>query len=144
MQSPSNLLRFNQHDAKWRRSYLKEFPKESCPTQREIIKEGIVNYISIDSSTFDTKRKWEKCRLVLVKSTDASLLEFYTPLKSFKPKCGLFCFLIDEARATKPLESMPDREFTFVLKVDIVQFFHWCPSNRALSPLVVQSDGVHH
>ena len=37
-------------------------------------------------------------------------------LQSFKPKSGVFCFLIHEARETTALE-MPDHENTFVLKV---------------------------
>ena len=36
--------------------------------------------------------------------------------QSFKPKSGVFCFLIHEARETTALE-MPDHENTFVLKV---------------------------
>lgn len=88
-------------------------------TTRQVIKEGIVNYISIDNTAFDGKHKWEKCRLVLVKTTGDSMLEFYSPIKSFKPKCGIFCFLINEARETMPLE-MPDREYTFVLKVRFI------------------------
>lgn len=124
-----------------RRSFLQNFghtlsraassssPSSYIDPSREIIKEGVVNYISSDSSTFDSsQQKWEKCRLVLVKSStdsNASLLEFYSPLKSFKPRCGLFCFLIDEARATSSLE-VPDREFTFVLKVSVKIYRFFC------------------
>lgn len=35
----------------------------------------------------------------------------------FQPRCGVFCFLISEARETTALE-MPDRENTFVLRAD--------------------------
>jgi uncharacterized protein YpmB len=38
--------------------------------------------------------------------------------QSLKPKAGLFCFLITQARVTTPLE-MPDHEYTFVLKVTL-------------------------
>lgn len=99
-------------------------PSGETTATRQVIKEGLVNYISIDNTAFDGKHKWEKCRLVLVKSTGDSMLEFYSPIKSFKPKCGIFCFLINEARETMPLE-MPDREYTFVLKVRLTLLQCW-------------------
>jgi len=38
-------------------------------------------------------------------------------LQASKPKSGVFCFLIAEARETRALE-MPDRENTFVLRAE--------------------------
>jgi hypothetical protein len=60
--------------------------------------------------------KWEKCRLALIKTVGGYMLEFYSPPKAAKPKSGVFCFLITEAREATALE-MPDHENTFVLKV---------------------------
>jgi len=81
-----------------------------------VIKEGIVNYLSVDNTNMDGKQKWEKCRMALVKTTGGYMLEFYSPTKSIKPRSGVFCFLITEARETTALE-MPDQEHSFVLKV---------------------------
>ncbi|XP_042899382.1 SH2B adapter protein 2 [Parasteatoda tepidariorum] len=81
----------------------------------ECVKEGIVSYLTGDY--LDGRQKWEKCRLLLVKTTGGYMLEFYSPPKSVKPRSGLFCFLIVEARETTALE-MPDHENTFVLKTD--------------------------
>lgn len=80
----------------------------------ECRKEGIVNYLVGENT--DGTQKWEKCRLALVKTVGGYMLEFYSPPKSLKPKKGVFCFLITEARETSALE-MPDHENTFVLKV---------------------------
>ncbi|GIX98728.1 hypothetical protein CEXT_24311 [Caerostris extrusa] len=82
----------------------------------ECIREGMVSYLTGDY--LDGRQKWEKCRLVLVKTTGGYMLEFYSPPKSVKPRSGLFCFLITEARETTALE-MPDHENTFVLKVSL-------------------------
>ncbi|KAH8409756.1 hypothetical protein KR222_004343 [Zaprionus bogoriensis] len=84
----------------------------------ECRKEGTVNNLTAESldSTTGTQ-KWEKCRLALVKAVGGYMLEFYTPPKSSKPRSGVFCFLISEARETTTLE-MPDRQNTFVLKAD--------------------------
>ncbi|ODM92234.1 SH2B adapter protein 2 [Orchesella cincta] len=81
----------------------------------ECQKEGIVHYLS--GENLDGTQKWEKCRLCLVKTVGGYMLEFYSPPKSVKPKSGVFCFLITEARETTALE-MPDRENTFVLKAE--------------------------
>ncbi|XP_017144051.1 SH2B adapter protein 1 isoform X1 [Drosophila miranda] len=84
----------------------------------ECRKEGYVNNLTPESLDQPTgSQKWEKCRLALVKAVGGYMLEFYTPPKSAKPRSGVFCFLISEARETTALE-MPDRLNTFVLKAD--------------------------
>ncbi|XP_023177994.1 SH2B adapter protein 1 isoform X3 [Drosophila hydei] len=84
----------------------------------ECRKEGIVNNLTAESLDQTTgTQKWEKCRLALVKAVGGYMLEFYTPPRSTKPRSGVFCFLISEARETTTLE-MPDRMNTFVLKAD--------------------------
>ncbi|XP_023030451.1 SH2B adapter-like protein Lnk isoform X1 [Leptinotarsa decemlineata] len=82
----------------------------------ECRKEGIVNYSTPE--TLDQPSgppRWERCRLQLVKATGGYMLEFYSPPKNPKPRSGVFCALITEARETTALE-MPDHENTFVLK----------------------------
>lgn len=79
----------------------------------ELIKDGIVYVLTGEDSK--GKSRWEKTRLVLVKSESGYLLEFYSPPKEVKPKSGLFCVMITEARVTTALE-MPDHEHAFVLK----------------------------
>lgn len=81
----------------------------------ECVKEGTVNYVS--GENIDGRQKWEKCRLTLVKTSGGYMLEFYAPPKSVKPRSGVFCFLINDARETTALE-MPDHENTFVLKAE--------------------------
>lgn len=83
----------------------------------ECRKEGLVNYLTPESLEQPSgPQKWEKCRLALVKTVGGYMLEFYSPPKAQKPRSGVFCFLISEARETTALE-MPDHENTFVLKV---------------------------
>lgn len=93
----------------------------------ESLREGTVNYLT--SESLDGTPKWEKCRLCLVKTVGGYMLEFFSPPKASQPKCGVFCFLIIEARETTALE-MPDRENTFVLKVtalkDNINLVHIC------------------
>lgn len=81
----------------------------------ECRKEGIVSYLSGENP--DGKEKWDKCRLALVKTVSGYMLEFYSPPKAPKPRSGVFCFLILEARETTALET-PDKENTFVLKAE--------------------------
>lgn len=84
----------------------------------ECRKEGLVNYLTPESlEQPGGSPKWEKCRLALVKTVGGYMLEFYSPPKAQKPRSGVFCFLITEARETTALE-MPDHENTFVLKAD--------------------------
>ncbi|KAL5274093.1 SH2B2 family protein [Megaselia abdita] len=83
----------------------------------ECRKEGIVNFLTPETFDQAGNYKWEKCRLALVKAVGGYMLEFYSPPKSQKPRNGVFCFLISEARATTALE-MPDYENTFVLKAE--------------------------
>lgn len=82
----------------------------------ECRKEGIVNYMTPETVE-QPSQTMEKCRLALVKTVGGYMLEFYCPPKSQKPRSGVFCFLIAEARETSPLE-MPDYENTFVLKAE--------------------------
>ncbi|XP_050315585.1 SH2B adapter protein 1-like [Anthonomus grandis grandis] len=82
----------------------------------ECRKEGIVNYTTPECLDQPSgPPKWERCRLQLVKATGGYMLEFYSPPKNPKPRSGVFCALIIEARETTALE-MPDHENTFVLK----------------------------
>ncbi|CAH1801111.1 unnamed protein product, partial [Owenia fusiformis] len=78
-------------------------------------KEGMVNKLIGEDAK--GKTSWERCRLVLLQTTGGFMLEFYIPPKAVKPKHGVFCFLITEARETTALE-MPDHENTFVLKAE--------------------------
>lgn len=88
----------------------------------ECRKEGLVNYLTPESlEQPGGPQKWEKCRLALVKTVGGYMLEFYSPPKAQKPRSGVFCFLITEARETTALE-MPDHENTFVLKVNVTIF----------------------
>jgi len=80
----------------------------------ECQKEGLVNFIGGDAA-MDGNSNWEKCKMMLVKAAGGYMLEFFSPPKMSKPKTGVFCFLITEARETTALE-MPDKENTFVLK----------------------------
>ena len=81
----------------------------------ECQKEGLVNLIA--DVAMDGSSKWEKSKMVLVKATGGFMLEFYCPPKMSRPKTGVFCFLLSEARETTALE-MPDKENTFVLKTE--------------------------
>ena len=81
----------------------------------ECQKEGLVNLIA--DVAMDGSSKWEKSRMVLVKATGGFMIEFYSPPKMSRPKTGVFCFLISEARETTALE-MPDKENTFVIKTE--------------------------
>lgn len=84
----------------------------------ECRKEGLVNYLTPESlDQPGGPQKWERCRLALVKTVGGYMLEFYSPPKAAKPRSGVFCFLVSEARETTALE-MPDHENTFVLKAD--------------------------
>lgn len=52
----------------------------------ECIREGMVSYLTGDY--LDGRQKWEKCRLVLVKTTGGYMLEFYSPPKvSLRQEC---------------------------------------------------------
>ncbi|XP_012223613.1 SH2B adapter protein 2 isoform X2 [Linepithema humile] len=86
----------------------------------ECRKEGIVN--SLMGENIDgTQQKWEKSRLALIKAIGGYMLEFYSPPKAVKPRSGVFCSAITEARETTALE-MPDHENTFVLKTQNMEF----------------------
>ncbi|XP_054153079.1 SH2B adapter protein 3-like [Oppia nitens] len=109
--------RDRNRDSKMDHKWLLSKTQTKTAANESIIKEGVVNYMTVDNSNIDGKQKWEKNRMVLVKTTGGYMLEFYAPNKPLKPKSGVFCFLITEARETTALE-MPDQEHTFVLKAE--------------------------
>ena len=78
----------------------------------ECRKEGAVNVMVVENA--DVPQNFEKCRLALVKASAGYILEFYSSSKA-KPRHGIFCSSITEARETTTLE-MPDSENTFALK----------------------------
>lgn len=79
----------------------------------ECKKESVMSKLVDDDASGQTK--WERCRIVLIKTVAGDLLEFYSPPKSLKPSSGVFCFVMYEARKTTTLE-LPEYENTFVLK----------------------------
>lgn len=85
----------------------------------ECRKVGIVNLLM--GENIDGTQKWEKSRLALIKVIGGYMLEFYSPPKAKKPRSGVFCSAIVEARETTALE-MPDHENTFVLKTPNMEF----------------------
>ncbi|XP_034941555.1 SH2B adapter protein 1 isoform X2 [Chelonus insularis] len=85
----------------------------------ECRKEGVVNTLMGENP--DGTQKWEKSRLALIKAIGGYMLEFYSPPKAVKPRSGVFCSVITEARETTALE-MPDHENTFVLKTQNAEF----------------------
>ncbi|KAK4292196.1 hypothetical protein Pmani_035016 [Petrolisthes manimaculis] len=81
----------------------------------ECVREGTVHLLAGD--TQEGRPHWVKCRVALVKVAAGYMLEFYAPPKSMKPRTGVFCISINEARETTDLE-MPDLRNTFVIKAD--------------------------
>ncbi|GFR77188.1 SH2B adapter protein 2 [Elysia marginata] len=91
----------------------KEGKHRTTSVHQDIHKEGIVNVLTGEDAR--GRSRWEKTRLVLLKTQSGFQMEFFSPPKSLKPRTGLFCFLITEVRETTALE-MPDKENTFVIK----------------------------
>ena len=99
-------------------------PEKKVKTTKIVVetqKESLVNLIAGDAA-MEGNSSWERCRMLLVKAAAGFMLEFYSPPKSSRPKCGLFCSQLTEVRETTALE-MPDKENTFVLKTEAHQEF---------------------
>jgi hypothetical protein len=93
---------------------------KTAKTVVESRREGAVSLMAGDG--MDTPGAWERTRMTLVRASGGFMLEFFSPPKASKPKNGVFCFLLTEARETTAME-MPDREATFVLRAEGHQEF---------------------
>ncbi|XP_057294923.1 SH2B adapter protein 1-like [Hydractinia symbiolongicarpus] len=81
----------------------------------DIVKEGLMHELANIEGRGDDGLTWQKCRLVMSKAPGGFMLEFYVPPKASKPRTGVFCFLIHEARKASLLE-MPDSDCVFIIK----------------------------
>ena len=77
-QRESSQDRLSRAHQKVMKKYNKAKGKSSSKTAVEIIKEGACSYVG--GREIDGK-KWEKCRLSLVKTIGGYMLEFYSPPK---------------------------------------------------------------
>ncbi|NXW36416.1 SH2B2 protein, partial [Phaetusa simplex] len=84
----------------------------------DIQREGTLRYMVADDTNCVGSSQWQKCRLLLRKAVKVEgerfLLEFYVPPKVSPGFSPLLSFSV---RTTMPLE-MPDKDNTFVLKVE--------------------------
>lgn len=87
---------------------------------QDIQREGMLRYMLTDDNSLSSSH-WHKCRVLLRKAVgieeERFILEFYAPPKSTKSRVSIPLSAIVEVRTTMPLE-MPDRDNTFVLKVE--------------------------
>ncbi|CAH2295899.1 SH2B adapter 3 [Pelobates cultripes] len=90
----------------------------------EVRKEGHLNYGMVDEACFNSGDFWQRCRLVLRKSSSLEsedyLLELFDPPKCSKPKLCVLCCHVQEIRKCTRLE-MPDNINTFVLKANTTE-----------------------
>ncbi|KAF2364447.1 SH2 domain [Trinorchestia longiramus] len=81
----------------------------------ECVREGVVHLLAGD--TQEGQPRWIKSRLALISMPAGYVIEFYSPPKNLKARCGVFCQSVYEVRETTDLE-MPDLRNTFVIKAD--------------------------
>ncbi|KAG8597794.1 hypothetical protein GDO81_002389 [Engystomops pustulosus] len=90
----------------------------------EIRKEGHLNYTMVDETSMDSGTLWQRCRLILRKTSplenEEYLLELFDPPKCSRPKLRVPCSAVHEIRKCTRLE-MPDNVNTFVLKVNTTE-----------------------
>ncbi|XP_047738231.1 SH2B adapter protein 1 isoform X2 [Hyalella azteca] len=81
----------------------------------DCVREGVVHLLAGDNQ--EGQSHWIKSRLALISMPAGFVIEFYSPPKNMKARCGVFCHSVCEVRETTDLE-MPDLRNTFVIKAD--------------------------
>lgn len=92
------------------------------PDAHSMCKEGQLRYLLVDDTISDSQPRWQRCRLLVRRTSECATLErfeleLYDPPKGSSPKLKTRCSDILEVRRCNRLE-MPDNVNTFVLKVN--------------------------
>ncbi|KAG9261579.1 SH2B adapter protein 3 [Astyanax mexicanus] len=105
--------------------FTQSFRKRQQSTKRQqeggsTCMDGQLRYLVEDDSISDTAPRWQRCRLLVRRTSNRFQLELYDPPKGSSPKLTARCSDIIDVRRCNRLE-MPDNMNTFVLKVNHYQ-----------------------